>query len=250
MEILVGFLIVISLFSSFLPARQASKDEIVLAADATGGTQVSFHQGIKPLKEFTDAYLVKQGYDYSCGSAALATLLNFYLGEDLSEKQVIRGLFKYGDREQIFRRRAFSLLDMKHYVGVLGYKGVGYKASIDDLKTFDMPCIIPVKVFGYEHFVVFKGIWDGHIFFADPWMGNISFTLKKFKDIWYKNVAFVVYPKDGKVLDALMLKEDDLRIVGFDMQRKEISGYIPPLGITDEYKLYEEVTGKGQFYKR
>jgi predicted double-glycine peptidase len=159
-----------------------------------------------------DENIVKQQYDYSCGSAALATLLNYYLGENFTEEQVIQGLMEYGDIKQLEEKRAFSLLDMKRFVTVLGYQGAGYTAEFEDLKKLDKPCIIPIEFFGYKHFVVYRGIYGEHVFFADPFMGNISFTLSEFEEMWHRNIVFIV-TDGGVTMDALFLKEEDLRLV-------------------------------------
>lgn len=76
---------------------------------------------VEPLVEQKFRNIVRQAYDYSCGSAALTTVLNFYLGRTLSERQVMEGLLHYGESERIVERRAFSMLDMKRLVTALGY---------------------------------------------------------------------------------------------------------------------------------
>ncbi|MBW2637094.1 MAG: C39 family peptidase [Deltaproteobacteria bacterium] len=214
------------------------KDELILNVGAPGIEDVRVRPKVRPLTEFRDENIVKQEHDYSCGSAALATLMKYYLGEDLTETQVINGLFHYGDRNQIEKRRAFSLLDMKRFVSVLGYNVAGYTAEIDDLRSLGMPCIIPINVFQYKHFVVFKGIYQDHVFLADPYLGNTSYTLDMFEDIWYRNVVFMV-TNAGNELDLLLLKDDDLRIVDFDMTERALEEVNPRSLITDERKLLE-----------
>ena len=97
--------------------------------------QVEVRHIVKTGEEVQFEQVIKQAHDFSCGSAALATFLRYHLGEELNERQVIRGMLQYGDSEKIRQRRAFSMLDMKKFVTVLGYKGVGYKAEIEDLET-------------------------------------------------------------------------------------------------------------------
>lgn len=194
---------------------------------------------LRPHSAILDERIIHQNFDFSCGSAALSTLLNFYLGEKLTEKQVIHGLLRYGDSEQIAERRAFSLLDMKKFVKVLGYKGVGYKAEIIDLQELGTPCIVPIKLMGYRHFTVFKGIYQGHIFLADPFKGHTSYTLSEFEDMWFENVIFVVYPEGAKTYKGLALKEEDLRFVDedstYDILYKDIyeAKPLPQLKIDD-----------------
>lgn len=212
MQVLIAFIIGMALFSQFHPnIREIPKNEIYMNV----GVQqpILIRQSVKSLKELEDQHVVKQEYDFSCGSAALATLLNYYLGEDFSERQVISGLMTYGNQQQIAKRRAFSLLDMKKFVDKLGYRGVGYKADIKDLESLKEPCILPIHLLGYRHFTVFRGIHDGHVFLADPFKGNTSYTIATFKDLWFENVIFVVYPNGAPELNALRLTTDDMRYI-------------------------------------
>ena len=227
--IVFGFLIVLALLNPFYPFQSVPRNEVRLAA-GTQAVPLTLRQDLKPRAEFTDAHVVKQQFDYSCGSAALATLLNYYLGEKLTEKQIIGGLVEYGDKKQIERLRAFSLLDMKRFVEKLGYHGTGYKADIADLRTLGKPCIVPMEIFGYQHFCVFRGIFQDHVFLADPYMGNISFPVEQFSKMWQHNVAFVV--TDGEsVNSALMLKEEDLRFIDLDATRRALDNFQPPSSV-------------------
>ena len=132
---------------------------------------------VEPLVEQKYRNIVRQAYDYSCGSAALTTVLNYYLGRTLSERQVMEGLLHYGESERIVQRRAFSMLDMKRLVTALGYPSGGFRATIDDLKDLDHPAIVPIEHAGFKHFVVLRTIRDGRVYIADPAVGNMSFTL-------------------------------------------------------------------------
>lgn len=169
--------------------------------------------GVEPLVEQKFRNIVRQAYDYSCGSAALTTVLNYYLGRSLSERQIMEGLLHYGEKERIVQRRAFSMLDMKRLVTALGYPAGGFRATIDDLKDLDHPAIVPIHHAGFKHFVVLRTIRGGRVFLADPSVGNISFTLAQFEDKWDDNVLFIVFPGGDKPLDNLELKEEDLRFV-------------------------------------
>jgi predicted double-glycine peptidase len=216
MQIVLAFIVAVALASNVFPIKETQNNNIMLSMMDVNGNQVRLKQYVKPAKEIDNENIVHQTFDYSCGSAALATLLKYRFGEDLTERQVIQGLMAYGDSEQITKRRAFSLLDMKKFVGVLGYKGVGYKADIEDLKTIDGPFVVPIKILDYRHFIVFKGIYKDHVFIADPWRGNISFTMKEFKEAWYENIVFVIYPEGARTMDILSLKDKDLRYIDED----------------------------------
>src|SRR3546814_13412897 len=56
--------------------------------------------------------VIRQRYDFSCGSAALATLLTYHYGAPTSEAMPFRAMWEKGDREAI-RKVGFSMLDMR-----------------------------------------------------------------------------------------------------------------------------------------
>ena len=64
---------------------------------------------VEPVVVQKNRNVVRQQYDYSCGSAALTTLLDFYLGRNFQERQVMEGLLRFGETERIIQRRGFSL---------------------------------------------------------------------------------------------------------------------------------------------
>jgi predicted double-glycine peptidase len=218
MHVLIAFILIVGLYSGITSQHTPPPEEVNLAV--AGNPQVRLRAAVTPRSEMENDHLVKQMYDYSCGSAALATLLNFHLGEELGERQVIQGLLKYGDPQKIAQRRAFSLLDMKRFVAALGYAGAGYKAEMEDLDTLEAPCLLPIQLFGYRHFAVFRGIYKEHVFLADPWRGNISFTRRDFAGKWYRNVIFMVTAADREPVGLLRLSEADLRFIDEDMGRK------------------------------
>ncbi len=166
----------------------------------------------KPRSAFDFHNVVRQRYDYSCGSAALTTVLNNYLGHSFDERQVMEGLLRFGETKKIVKRRGFSLLDMKRLATALGYKSGGFKATFKDLATLKNPAVVPIHYAGFKHFVVLKKFENGHVYIADPAVGNISFTQDRFKDVWTKNVLFIVFPKEGQpTKDKLELTQWDMR---------------------------------------
>ncbi len=172
------------------------------------------HQdNIEPLSEYKFNNVVRQAYDYSCGSAALTTLLDFYLGRNFQERQVMEGLLQFGDTEKIVERRGFSLLDMKRLVTALGHPSGGFRAEQEDLEKLDHPAIAPIEYAGFKHFIVIRGVKDGHVYVADPSLGNISFSISRFMEIWDRNVLFIVFPNGHKPVGGLEVRDEDLRVI-------------------------------------
>jgi len=218
MHIAVAFMIFAGLLAGFHPFQSSSKEEYNLAVGTDDRFRIRYE--VTPLSESIHECMLKQNYDYSCGSAALGTILNYYLGENLTEKQIIQGLMEYGDKEQIKKLRAFSLWDMQKFVDILGYSSGGYNAELSDLKNPDLwPCIVPIELFGYRHFVVLKGIHKDHIFVADPWRGNSSYHVDQFMKMWYNQIIFRINPKYAKALTCLRLTEKDMRFIDKDMEK-------------------------------
>ncbi|MCO8057539.1 C39 family peptidase [Acinetobacter towneri] len=168
---------------------------------------------IKPALEDQFRGIVRQAYDYSCGSAALTTLLNGYVGTQLNEQQTMSGLLRYGEYDRIIERRSFSLLDMKRFVAALGMESGGYRGEFSDLVKQGQPAIVPISYAGFKHFVVYKAYKNGRVYVADPALGNISFDEERFKEVWENNTLFLINVAPQNRQTMLALQEKDLRHV-------------------------------------
>ncbi|KGT47682.1 MULTISPECIES: C39 family peptidase [Acinetobacter] len=184
--------------------------------DSRNDSFVRMHQEavqVRPAIENQFRGIVRQAYDYSCGSAALTTLLNGYVGTQLNEQQIMNGLMKYGETEKIVERRSFSLLDMKRFVAALGLESGGYRGEFNDLIKQGQPAIVPISYAGFKHFVVYKGYKNGRVYVADPAIGNISFDEQRFKDVWENNTLFLINVPEQYRKDFLAIQDQDLRHV-------------------------------------
>lgn len=161
------------------------------------GAALAADRPVKSLLEMRQQGVVVQKYDLSCGAAALATLLNFQFGDPVTERDVNAGLIRrqeYIEHPELVRiRQGFSLLDMKRYVDGRGYQGVGFgQLDMDDLIKL-APVIVAVSPIGYNHFVIFRGIFRDQVLLADPAYGNRTMSREKFERIW------IDFPELGKV---------------------------------------------------
>jgi predicted double-glycine peptidase len=162
----------------------------------TGVGSMTLRASVENIRERRFRNVVPQQLDYSCGAAALATLLRFHYGDQsIQESQIILDMLKTGDAERI-RREGFSLLDLKRYADRKGYETKGFKVKPEVLERLAIPSITLVNTRGYLHFVVMKGARDGIVYLADPAMGERQLTMDEFLDGWEGVVFFVAARRD------------------------------------------------------
>jgi predicted double-glycine peptidase len=56
--------------------------------------------------------VVRQQYDFSCGSAAVATLLRYHYGRDVDEATIFQAMYVIGNKGAI-QKKGFSLADIR-----------------------------------------------------------------------------------------------------------------------------------------
>ncbi len=191
-----------------------------------GGLGISYSTKVeKPQSYLKEKHLVRQKLDFSCGSAAVATIFNYYLGENVTEKEVIEGLFKVGNVKKIIQRKAFSLLDIKKFAESRGYKAVGYRTDLKGLVKLGKPAIVTIDFGNYKHFVVFRGVAKGRVFLADPALGNTILPVEEFERMWYKNIALIIEPKEDVKDHKLKVDDEDMQWVREEKLRSNIWYY-------------------------
>ena len=166
-----------------------------------GGALIS--KNIVSMKEQHYINLVRQQTDFSCGAAALATILNYAYNYNLTEQEVVAGMLKVSD-EEIVREKGFSLLDIKNYVETLGLRGRGYSVTPDILERIKIPTIALLDIRGYKHFVVLKKTTQDKVYIADPALGNRVMDKQEFIDGW-NAVTFAVIG-EGFDRDTILLR--------------------------------------------
>jgi predicted double-glycine peptidase len=153
----------------------------------------------RSLQETKFAQVVRQQYDFSCGSAAVATLLTYHYERETAEQDAFEAMYEAGDKEKI-AKAGFSLLDMKGYLESIGYGADGYQASLDTLEKAGVPAIALIDERGYRHFVVVKGVEGNEVLIGDPALGLKYMSRAVFESIWANGVLFIIknQPEVGK----------------------------------------------------
>lgn len=140
--------------------------------------------------------VVRQQYDYSCGSAAVATLLRFHYGLNVNEGEVFQNMYERGDQTRI-RSVGFSMLDMRSYLEQRGFRADGLRLSLDRLASLDVPAIALITHDNYRHFVVVKGVSADRVLVGDPTFGLQTYTREEFQRIWNGVVLAVRQTPEG-----------------------------------------------------
>ena len=157
-------------------------------------------------------YVLRQQFDYSCGAAALATLMTYYFGDETSERNIL-DLLKAAltpDELEVKKKRGFSLLDLRRVAQTKGYQAAGFKLTSEQLKQLATPVIVFLQPFDYKHFAVLRGIDRGRVFLADPSRGNLRMSMGRFLTEWSGIIFVLDKAREGKeTTDLLALPRPD-----------------------------------------
>jgi predicted double-glycine peptidase len=195
----------------------------IAAAQVDIGSGLRVNSSVKSLKELRDENLIRQRFDYSCGAAALATILRYGFGDNATEREILEDLFELlSDEEtEIARREGFSLLHLQRAAQTHGYNAQGFRLAPDQLGLLGGPVIVYIEPRGYQHFAVLRGVRGDRIHLADPSRGNVRMPAYEFLDSWLQDdgtgIIFVVEPASGPP-DA----EAPLRLAGDGLAQPEI----------------------------
>ncbi len=145
---------------------------------------------VKSYSEVVFGKVLRQKYDFSCGSAALASLLSFHYDMPSDEQDIFQNMFDKGDKKLI-EKQGFSLLDMKNYLETVGLKSDGFKLNLTKIRELGVPGITLVNFDGYLHFVVIKGMNDGYVILGDPSRGTMKMKYGKFEE-HYQGIVLLI----------------------------------------------------------
>lgn len=164
------------------------------------------YANITSLQEKRFESVVRQNYDFSCGSAALATLLTYHYDRPIDESAAFDAMWDVGDKNKI-RKEGFSLLDMKKYLTSVGLRSDGFRVPLDKLREIGVPTITLITTRGYTHFVVLRGVNDTHVILGDPSLGSRTVTREAFLKEW-SGIAFAIHNDARLARSKFNLKRD------------------------------------------
>lgn len=152
-------------------------------SEVRAGPNANYRLEVMSWAEIPFRSVVRQRYDFSCGSAAVATLLSYHYGRDTPEAPVFRAMWAVGD-QPIIRKAGFSMLDIKRYLDAIGYPAEGYRLTLAGLARLGRPGIVLLNLHGYKHFVVVKGVAHDGVLVGDPVLGLTRYSAADFAMAW------------------------------------------------------------------
>jgi len=141
--------------------------------------------------------IYRQQYDFSCGSATLASLLTYHYDDVVDEQSVFSDMYRNGD-QKLIQKKGFSLLDMKFYLERRGYQADGYRINLDQLIAAKVPAITIINNKGYLHFVIVKGGNEQDVLVGDPAVGLKTIPRDEFEEMWGKRILFLIHGKQNR----------------------------------------------------
>ena len=162
----------------------------------------------KPVSYTTRKYAVtvRQQYDFTCGGAALATILTHYWGRPTKEVEVLdilKGRYP-GQSWEALQKKGFSLEDLIFVANKMGFEAQAAALPPDQLDKLDGPIIVHVKKGDYEHFTVLRKRAGGRTYISDPVLGAIVRLDEEF-DQEYTGAALAVWKKSAPLPKATLL---------------------------------------------
>ena len=151
---------------------------------------------VTSLKEARFKSTLRQKYDFSCGSAAVATLLTHQYNYPVTEQTVFEEMFDRGDQAKI-QQEGFSLLDIKTYLNAHQFQADGFALPLSKLLESGIPAIVLIDENGYHHFVVIKGLRNDRVLLGDPSSGTRALSRSHFESVWVNKLLFVIHNKQA-----------------------------------------------------
>src|SRR3990167_8390985 len=150
-----------------------------------------------------------------CGVACLASLIEYFGGEESFEKlRTLSGTSTQGT----------TLLGLYQAALSCGLKAEGLQADIAHLKIVGTPCILHVvQDRKYQHYVVCYRFEKDHFIIGDPAKGLTKYTADSLEKIWSTHTLLTVSPAENFPLKKAKEKQ---KFAWFKQQLKQDSSHL------------------------
>ena len=184
--------------------------------------QHTFEKSTYSWKQLRRLNIVMQKRDYSCGAAAMATILQYYWGDRVTEDQILITIEKMLTAEEMKDRfkKGLAISDLRRAAVEMGYLSTIGTLTFKQLTESKVPLLVGISPNGYDHFVVYRGVdWD-FVYLADPIRGNIRVPCQEFVAQWQKNAVLVIAKPDQEPpkISPLSIRADEIQLGNLNKQ--------------------------------
>lgn len=128
---------------------------------------------------------ILQKYDFDCGCACIATILDYY-GKSVSLKKIYEAA---GTDNAGTSGVGIVKASQKYGLSCTGI----FVNDKEKIASMPFPFIVQFKSDEYEHYVVPYKVSKGRVYYCDPAKGYACTSLKEFNDKW-SGIAFLMHP--------------------------------------------------------
>jgi uncharacterized protein len=183
----------------------------------------------KTWKDLKEENVVMQRHEYTCGAAALATVMQYFWGDHIKEDDVLAKLVQLLTPAEIQDRvkNGLSITDLRRAAEKLGYQASIGTLTFQRLAESRIPLVVPLKLKEFKHFVVYRGVANGRVYLADPVRGNIRPTVSEFQSEWQQNAVLAVAKPDTEPPATSKLSLHPADVCAGSLNRQTINHQLP-----------------------
>lgn len=148
--------------------------------------------------EIDTTSIVMQSTNYTCGPAALATVLS-NMGINTTEKELadLAGTDESGT----------TMYGLAKAAKEKGLNAVGMNLAVDDLQAND---IVFLNINGDPHYSVVIAVTENSVILADPSLGNVEFSKEDFEKYYSGNALVITDPNENLINSTLNTNENSI----------------------------------------
>ena len=149
----------------------------------------------KPYQDLRFEFTVRQQRDFTCGAAALASILKYHYGMPVTEEMIFWIIVNRYNPEQLKQKAevGFSFEDLIFVAEKLGFKSQAAIVSATELEKLNGPVILQMNMKRFDHFSVLRKKTADLAYMSDPVFGQITLDEKEFKGE-FKGAVLAIWP--------------------------------------------------------
>jgi predicted double-glycine peptidase len=213
----------------------SSKRQAALSGAPVRDEEHTFRRHVMSWRELQRENVVMQQRDYSCGAAALATLIRYHWDGETTEIQLLVEVVRMLTPEEMKERikNGLSLTDLRRLAVRTGYLSSIGRLEFEKLREVKVPLIVGITVNDFDHFVVYRGTDGQYVYLADPARGNVRTPIPEFLEQWQKNAVLVVVKRGAKAekKSPLLVRPEEIFLGELNRLhvRKRLESFTPVL---------------------